>query len=127
MRNLILIIAALGLTACGSKDGGSNTANFSVDASQIVNREYETDELILDFQTADLPGNSATIVEIKGVATCNGRVLLTEGSFTLFDFVGPNCAALNGDYTYRLTTKCQGYNQSTYQCGNTTLVDIILE
>lgn len=131
MRYLILTISLL-MCACSlksqTKDLHSAAPDYTQSPSLVVQYEYETDEYIFDFKTADYPGNSATTVVIKSHGNCGGRVMMYEdGSFTLFDFAGADCGSLNGNYSYSITSQCQGYAQIWYRCGDTSLFDIVVE
>jgi hypothetical protein len=130
MKTLIILIAFLTLTACGSSGGGSSGDPGAYDRTLIFGQDYETTDLVLYTQGIPYPSSNPLTIDDKtggGGNGCSGTIQTIQdaSTFTLSGFAGA-CSHLNGVWRYRLTTTCQGYAQTTYVCGSTSTYEIVM-
>lgn len=120
------------LAGCGSSGGSSSPSDpGAYDRTKLTEQDYETTDLVLYTQHLAYPANEPIVIDDKtggGGNGCAGRLQTWQGAatFELQSFVGA-CAHLNGTYSYRLTTTCQGYAQTVYRCGDSSLVEIVMQ
>lgn len=132
MRLLLLLMLSLALAGCGSSGGSSSSSDpGAYDRTKLTEQNYETTDLVLYTQHLAYPANEPLVIDDKtggGGVGCAGRITTTQNgsTFELHTFAG-GCAHLNGTYSYRLTTTCQGYAQTTFVCGSTATVEIVMQ